>query len=295
MKFDQTFIAIRERSILEIFDLSLHVLVDHFKPLFWLFLIGVVPWVILDFYLIGWIFYDSFYSSFFYWLMLLLIVSQAQVGTTFMTRYLGQAMFEGRPQIWATIKDVFKTSPYFVWSHGVLRCILPVVLLTLMSWLRDFETGIWTGAIVIPGFVLIGLFVRGFRPFASEILLLERTPIRAGDATQIHFSKRSSSLHKSASSDLFGRFITVSFFAFPLAFSCYSFFLIVDSSLNLRGNLESSIYPFYWMAALWMVAGFASIVRFLSYIDIRIRQEGWSVELRMRAEGQRLASVDGVV
>jgi hypothetical protein len=29
-------------------------------------------------------------------------------------------------------------------------------------------------------------------------------------------------------------------------------------------------------------------VRFLSYLDLRIRHEGWEVELLMRAEGLRL-------
>ena len=48
MRFDKTFIAIRDRSILEIFDLSLHVVTDHFKALFWLFVIGIAPWVALD-------------------------------------------------------------------------------------------------------------------------------------------------------------------------------------------------------------------------------------------------------
>ena len=54
MRFDKTFIAIRERGILEIFDLALHVIVVHFKPLFWLLLIGTLPWIALDYYLIGW-------------------------------------------------------------------------------------------------------------------------------------------------------------------------------------------------------------------------------------------------
>jgi hypothetical protein len=31
-----------------------------------------------------------------------------------------------------------------------------------------------------------------------------------------------------------------------------------------------------------------SVVRFLSYLDLRIRHEGWEVELRMRAEGAQL-------
>ena len=32
------------------------------------------------------------------------------------------------------------------------------------------------------------------------------------------------------------------------------------------------------------------VVRFLSYLDLRIRHEGWEVELLMRAEALRLAT-----
>jgi hypothetical protein len=40
--------------------------------------------------------------------------------------------------------------------------------------------------------------------------------------------------------------------------------------------------------ALWIVASFFSVVRFLSYLDRRIRNEGWEVELVLRAEAERL-------
>lgn len=41
--------------------------------------------------------------------------------------------------------------------------------------------------------------------------------------------------------------------------------------------------------AMWMTAWFLAIVRYLNYLDVRIRHEGWEVQLRMRAEGGRLA------
>ena len=45
---------------------------------------------------------------------------------------------------------------------------------------------------------------------------------------------------------------------------------------------------FYYPLALWLVLGFFAVVRFLGYLDLRIRREGWEVELMMRAEGARL-------
>lgn len=288
MRFDKTFIAIRERGVLEIFDLALHVVVAHFKPLLCLLLIGTLPWIALDYYLIGWMATgDVVDPSLYYWLMLMLVVSQAQVGTTFMTRYLAQAMFEGQPSVGATIKE--KIPLYFFWSHGVLRCVLLVLLLCFsLSSEGGFEWTATVGFLFVPALVILGLFVRAFRPFASEILLLERTPVSGKDPSVICFAKRSASLHGSGFSDLFGRMVTAFIFTIPLAFSCYAFFAVLDSILNIQANMEMTLYPFYWIVSLWTVAGFICVVRFLSYIDIRIRQEGWAVELRMRAEGQRL-------
>ena len=47
-----------------------------------------------------------------------------------------------------------------------------------------------------------------------------------------------------------------------------------------------TIYPL----SLWIVAGFMTVVRFLSYLDLRIRHEGWEVELLLRAEASRMLS-----
>jgi hypothetical protein len=41
-------------------------------------------------------------------------------------------------------------------------------------------------------------------------------------------------------------------------------------------------------AAMWLVAGYFSVVRFLSYLDLRIRREGWEVELIVHAAAKRL-------
>ena len=44
-----------------------------------------------------------------------------------------------------------------------------------------------------------------------------------------------------------------------------------------------------FQAAIWLVVVFFTIARFLNYLDQRIRNEGWEVELALRAEGERLA------
>ena len=292
MKLDHTFIAIRERGILEIFDLSLHVVRDHFKPLVALLLIGAAPWVLINWLLTRWLIVGDFSGEFgllYYWILVLLVINQAQVGTTLITYYLGQAMFVAKPGIRATIAGALKGPLYFVWCHGVLRLVLPVLLFAWLTRRADQDTIVGLSGLLIPFLVALSLLIRGLRPFASEILLLEKTPIRTTDDSKVNFARRSRSLHGMAASDLFGRMIVTSLFMVLLTFSFFCLFVTIDSTLNLQANSEVSLFPYYWIAALWMAAGFAAVVRFLSYVDVRIRQEGWAVELRMRAEGLRIA------
>ena len=72
-------------------------------------------------------------------------------------------------------------------------------------------------------------------------------------------------------------------------------FCSVWCSLILLANLlldqwegDPLVYTLYYPLALWTVLGFFAVVRFLGYLDLRIRREGWEVELMMRAEGARL-------
>ena len=41
--------------------------------------------------------------------------------------------------------------------------------------------------------------------------------------------------------------------------------------------------------AVWLTVAFFTVVRFLSYLDLRIRREGWEVWLKLHSEADRLA------
>lgn len=290
MKLDQTFIAIRERSIIEIFDLALQVSRQHFSRLIGLLLIGACPWILIDWFLIGWILNDRlvFQESAiaFYWIMMLLVVSQAQVGTTLVTYYLGQSMFIEQPTLMQTVRDTFWKPPVYWWLHGGLRLVFPILGLVFL--VRSNEEAL--GAVAVFGTMAVAtaVLVRAFRPYVTEILLLEKTPVRARGPGRINFARRSTNLHNGGS-DLFGRFITELFFL-PLMFlAIYSALNLIDEAVALQSSWEFPLRSIYYSAALWITAGFAAVVRFLSYVDLRIRQEGWATELKMRAEGIRLS------
>jgi hypothetical protein len=38
-----------------------------------------------------------------------------------------------------------------------------------------------------------------------------------------------------------------------------------------------------------MLVSYVTVFRFLSYLDLRIRLEGWEVELKIRAEANRMS------
>ena len=278
MKLDHTFIAIRERGILEICDLALQVIRDHFKPLVLLLIFGALPWIVADWLITGWLVTDIFrfdYGPTYYWMTFLLVVSQAQVGTTFITYYLGQAMFVGRPGIRQTIRGTFRVSPYFFWIHGIVRLVVPILFLGWLTRYADEDVLFGLSLFVLPLLVAITMLVRGLRPFVSEMLLLEKTPISVTEPGKVNFKRRSQSLHAAASSDLFGRALVTSLFLIPMTFAFFAMYVTIDSTLNLQANSEISLFAYYWIAALWMSAAFAAVVHFsLTSIFVFDRKAG---------------------
>jgi len=296
MDFSKTFISIRTRSAFQIYDLAILVCVEYFKPLIGLLAIGAFPFVLLDCWLIGWLATDYKDFRFFYWVMFLLVVSQAQIATTFMTHYLGQAMFFGRPKISTTVKEVLRAGFYFHWLHGGVRMVVPVLICCFFL-SRSIELGAADRYLYLflylPGLVAFGLAFRMFRPFVSEILLLEKTPLRSKNETVVCFQRRSTSLHyrQGAVDWLFGQGVVSLLLGLFLGLAFYAGLLQLDKILNIQANSEWSYAAWYWLVALWLSVGFLCVARFLFYIDTRIRQEGWGVELRMRSESRRISEI----
>ena len=103
----------------------------------------------------------------------------------------------------------------------------------------------------------------------------------------ISVGRRSSMLHRVRASDLWLQSVGCAALAIILGLSVYAVFLFFSGVfLNDWKQWPTTVhvvYPF----ALWMVALYFTVVRFLSYLDLRIRQEGWEVELKVRAAAAR--------
>jgi hypothetical protein len=303
MQLDRTFIGIRQRSAFEIWDLTLLVVRRYFGPLCTLFFVGAIPWMIINHLLTMWMVTDDFYSDHVYWFCWInacLVISQAQIGTCLIAHYLGQAMFNARPTARESIRSLGKMKRtagrrpgkfFFAWLHLVNRMVLPILALVVIILLtQDEDMIIFWGGVAMPFLVFIALIVRARTPYLSEILLLEEAP-RKSDSPKIQsYSSRSASLLSAPGADFFLKFILSAIIGVFLALAIYESFCLLDSVLGLQSIASSNLNFIYWQFSLWIAAGLVAVNRFLSYIDLRIRTEGWAVRLRLMAEEKRMAA-----
>jgi hypothetical protein len=321
MQLDNTRIAVRERTLPEVFDLALHVTREFAGPWLLCSLLAIVPLAAINYYLIGWmtrVDYDSdLPGARFLWNMTLLIFIEAPLASVFVVAYLGPAVFLEKKTIWQVIKDVFRirkerpddprTGLNLMLCQLLLRGILPTWLLYLMLD-RSAEPNGFIEWFLVP--VVVASWsgaMRAFRPYINEIILLERNPLISRNPHQITIHRRSSHLHGPSSADLFVRwFLSAGVGLFLIGLALVTVTLLIGIlvsewpvTVDLSGGQLFSfelnwfhiqvMYPF----CLWLVVAWFSIVRFLSYLDLRIRHEGWEVELLMRAEALRMAAKVG--
>jgi hypothetical protein len=305
MQLDNTRIAIRERSLAETFDLALQVTREFFGPIVFFSLLAIVPLAVLNYFLVGWMvptdYEDEFVGFRYLWNMLMLIYLEAPLAAVPVVAYLGPAVFLEEKKPRQVLLDVLRNTPQIFLCLFLLRGILPAWLLYLAVDRYAFDG--FSEGFLLTCLVIFATLMRAIRPYITEIVLLERNPLRARRDNAITINMRSAHLHGPYASDLIARWIITSLIATML------FGLALTTLIILRGVLTSD-WPFYaqllptplftwdvdWVdlqvlfpLSLWLVVAFLSVVRFLSYLDLRIKHEGWEVELLMRAEALRLA------
>ena len=300
MQFDQTNIVVRERGMLEILDLSLHALRHHFRPLVIMWLIGVVPMMILNHLIVGslldtvefdgdlylgeygaWIYYYNY-------LMTLLIFVEGQLATSFMTKYMGEAVFQQSPKLRTQIKSVLKSAWPIIWTQCVLRCVLIVWALVYFYGVSDTTGGSGLSLFLI---LVVHCLIRATRPYITEIILLEKNPLRSDNPNEITAGRRSRSLHTAGGTGAgiaFGRTVVGFLFGMMLTYAVYGGFIFLSGVLWNDWEQGSILIQIGFPVAMWIVVGYLAVARFLCYLDTRIRFEGWEVELRLRAEAGRI-------
>lgn len=292
MQLDKTQLVIRERQFWEIVDLALPYTRLNFGPLMRAMALGILPCMLVNHLLIGWMAaseileYEAAEFPFRYVLdMALLVFLEAPLAASCATLFLGRAAFLERPTVRTMLAEVRRASWRLMVCHGLLRGVFLAWFALAVSDTSDWPNG---GEVALILIAIVAMGIRSLRPYMNEIILLEQSPFVAKSAQQQSIARRSERLHRGG--DTFGRWLGTMWIAVLLTCAVASTALFVAGFL--LGNWRWT--PFQVNVAIplsmWLVATYITVVRYLNYLDTRIRQEGWEVELRMRAESQRLAA-----
>jgi hypothetical protein len=271
VQLDRNRIAIRERGNLEILDLSLRVIRAHAAPLAAALALGAAPAMLLNAWLTAGMANpgpDSGPPYSYFFLVFALTVWEAPLVTAPATLFLGQSMFSDRAPAGALGRRFIASLPQLL-LYQVLRRGLMLAL------------------------VVGSIFVFVNNAYLSEVILLERNPLRRGHAGRptagrLTTGRRAAALHAGAFGDLLAQWIIALLVGVCLFFSVWLSLWFAAGALAGEWGWEGIVFTLYYPLALWIVVGFFAVARFLGYLDLRLRREGWEVELMMRAEAARL-------
>lgn len=296
MQFDKTTIAVRQRGMLDTLDLSLHVLRTYAAPLAATMLLGVVPLMFVNYLLLGWLADPLAEETPFPWRFVyhlaLQIYLQAPLAGAFATAYLGQAVFLAEPRLGDVIRDVVRLLPRIAWCHLLVRGVAAGWLLVLtIRGESEFDPA-------VEGLLLLSLvgyasLLRAFRPFITEVVLLERNPLVSQDKRVKSVAARSSELHRTRVGEWISRWMSACVLGTLLVLSTYGTVCFVSGVVRQDWSQGPLLVQVLLPLAMWTVACYFTVFRFLTYLDARIRQEGWEVELQLRAEASRMAKSQG--
>ncbi len=260
MRLDETRIVIRYRTKADVLDLALKMIRVYAGPIFRWLTVGVVPLFLLNMWLLAdFEFYDFVWGFPLSYMVLttLLVFLEMPLATAPLTLFLGQAVFMPRPDRKALFRELRGCLPQLIVYQVLLR---PLSI---------------------------------FYPYLNEIILLERNPLRAGSRGMKTTSVRSRELHRDES----GNLVINGFLNFLLGLILFSMtwaslallrtLFFGDWDVITGASVDRPMYTTYYHLLLWAVVGFTTVLRFLSYLNLRIRREGWDVELQVRAERAR--------
>lgn len=253
MSTDRTLVQIRERSFLDLLDLSLFVVRRKPLALAASAAAGILPFELFNAWFVGEVEAPGAWLG--------MIVLEQGLATAPLTVVLGGMMFGQRPsaaKVGATIgRGAFSLLLY----QGLIRSFLLMVF--FLSW-------------VVPTQLA----------FVNEVVLLERCPI-----TRV--ITRSSRLAQGRGMELIGRsLVAVGFTILWVAAFWWGSDQLVkllfrEWSWEAPTGLDGS--PGWGpRLGMWLAMAFWGVVRFMTYIDQRIRLEGWEISLKLRAAGASL-------
>lgn len=309
MQLDRTEIAVRGRSTVELLDLSLLVIRRYWWQLFSSSALFGLPLIALNVLLIGWMLgqqgryalsdleqADWAVQNRYIFHLAALWYLEFPLASLPATVLIGnQIFFESLTfrSLLTTLKPIAWRA---FWILGILRMGLIGLVLELFL-VRDDPFNPFVEIVLL---LLLCCGWSGIRrsaaPYAPEILGLESCRLKSSKPNELTYWKRSRSLHSPISGDCMGRFIVCGSLITALVAMLYSLTLVGDFVGVRQGKVEflNSVLSNHSMLlivlpfCMWLASIYATVFRFLTYLDSRIRLEGWEVELQLKAERARL-------
>lgn len=264
-------VTVRERNVLDVLDLALEVIRSRPRPIAAAALVGIAPCAAFNY---------AVYALLpevpaLWWGLLVLQVPWA---TAPLTVVLGDLMFGGKSRTREIVKRLARSIGALFLYQFLIRSLL-----------------LWT---CLPGILIPFLF-----SFLNPVILLERERGSKDRRRRKLFQtlRRSATLSGDRGSELLGFWLAQMGFG---ALFLLGFRTAASSLWNLivRGTLaptfpdwndDAAMIEFVCgptvQAGAWIVVTFFATANFLSYIDQRIRIEGWAVEVSLSevARGMR--------
>ncbi|GAB6165162.1 hypothetical protein JCM19992_11620 [Thermostilla marina] len=259
----ETSITIRKRTPYEIADLAFRLWGTDGLRMAGALILGVLPFFVLNTLVAQFVFAFSENSSFheqtggawFLGILAIIVLTEYEgpLAASFLTAYLGEAFFNRKVMIGRLIVRTLRAIPQMAFWY-----LLPNPMR-------------WSGKCL------------------PEIVILEQAPLLGKPNT---FSSRQRCLlfQRYEIHDGFTQSATTMLTALALFVGLgFSFVMVIVFLFPLSLVENNWTYVFAWHIAAWLVVGYTTTIRFLQYINARIRFEGWELELAMRTEAERLA------
>lgn len=274
MRLDGAIFPVEQRSVGGCLDLAIVFLREHFLGVLRLLACFAIPSVALTWWLM--VHHD--------WTLFGCVVL-----------FVLQCPFCGAALVAASGRRLF--GDRFSVRNGLKALLRRIILITLLFGLVRVITFLGLWFLLIPGYMIATRY-----GFLSEILLLEGTPGR-------RYETRLSDLMNDTFRGLLGNLIALmllfgimvsslfvltdmasgTLFGFPiLAGRVSGFAYMVEEIMTLltRDPRVGTVL----VAVMWLVYPITRLAWMFCYLDVRIRKEGWDVELNFRVEARRLES-----
>ena len=248
MTTERTLVQIRERTFLEVLDLALVVVRNQPLVLGLAALAGIAPAAALNAWLIS-------NPEFPLPLFALIVFLEIPWATAPLTIVLGGLMFGRRPRAGRLLRRLLRAAP----SLFVHQCLIRTVLVSTLFL-----------SILVPTRLV----------FLNEVIVLEGAP-------WWKTWSRSAQLCARRGGDLFVQWLAELFFGATFIVSFwYGTSMAASALLTNEMTWEEpgwgDLYGVRFQLALWLAIAFFTVARFLTYIDHRIRKEGWEIKLRLQ-------------